>query len=321
MNKINFIAVLGFATLPATAFAHATLTVGEAPADSYYVATVQIPHGCDGKATNEVRVKLPEGFISAKPMPKAGWQIEIIKGKYQKAYDNHGKAISEGPLEIRWKGGDLPDEYYDTFTISGKLSGIPAGAAVAFATTQLCGKDGKVAWSEIPAPGQNAHSLKHPAPMLMLTAAEGHDHHGDQMAEFKPVKLGDLELTAGFVKAMTKGQPAGGGFVTITNHGHHDDRLIAAETVAGVDHMELHEMAMQGDVMKMRMLKDGIAVPAGKTVELVPGGLHMMFLGVKEPFAAGTTVKVKLTFEKAGSVEVELPVIDLKAMDHAGHKM
>jgi copper(I)-binding protein len=71
----------------------------------------------------------------------------------------------------------------------------------------------------------------------------------------------------------------------------------------------------------MRMLKDGIAVPAGQTVELKPGGLHMMFIGVKEPFAAGSTVKVKLTFEKAGSVEVDLPVKDIKGMDHSKHKM
>lgn len=65
---------------------------------------------------------------------------------------------------------------------------------------------------------------------------------------------------------------------------------------------------MVGDVMKMRQLKDGIPVPAGATVELKPGGLHLMFMDVKELLVEGGRVSVKLTFEKAGTVELLLPV-------------
>jgi copper(I)-binding protein len=67
-------------------------------------------------------------------------------------------------------------------------------------------------------------------------------------------------------------------------------------------------MAMQGDVMKMRHLADGLEIPAGETVVLAPGGFHIMFMGLKQAFVEGKTVAVTLTFEKAGSVEVLLPV-------------
>jgi len=321
MLKTKLYTALLLSTLPLSAFAHATLQTAQAPADSYYIATLQVPHGCDGKPTTEVQIKLPEGFISAKPQPKAGWELEIIKGTYQKRYDLHGKSVSEGPLEIRWKNGNLPDEYYDTFTISGKFSGLEAGTAVPFVSTQLCGSDGKIAWTEIPAAGQNPHDLKNPAPLVTLVAAEGEHHHGMEMkaAEFVPVKIGDLVLTAAFVKSMTPGQPVGGGFVTIANTGHHDDRLISVATASEAGHVELHEMKMEGDVMRMRQLVDGIPLPAGATTEMKPGGLHMMFMDVKVPFAAGATVKATLAFEKAGSVEIDIPVIDGKGGKH--HKM
>lgn len=334
-----------------SALAHATFANAPAKPEAYVAAVLQVPHGCDGKATNEVHVKLPEGFVFAKPMPKPGWELEIIKGDYQKTYDNHGTAVKSGPIEIRWKGGELPDDNYDTFTINGKVSGVETGA-LAFVTTQLCGADGKVAWDEIAAPGVDPHSLKRPAPLLKLAAAEdmpmghgamhgqghgamhgqgqghgamhgqmtaqadGHAMHGAMdgsgMAGANPgtmetVKLGDLELSAGFARAMLPNQPVGGGFVTIKNSGSTDDVLIAAESPSA-GYMELHEMAMVGDVMKMRPLKDGIPVPAGQTVELKPGGLHMMFMKVSEPFVEGAKVNVKLTFAKAGSVELVLPV-------------
>ncbi|NML73724.1 DUF1775 domain-containing protein [Rhizobium sp. S-51] len=314
-----------------SAHAHATFANAPAKPESYVAAVLQVPHGCDGKATNEVQIKLPEGFISAKPMVKPGWQIEVIKGDYKKTYDNHGKKITSGPVEIRFKGGELPDDFYDTFTVYGKISGVDGQSGLAFPTVQLCGADGKVAWDEIAGEGVDPHSLKSPAPVLKIAAAEGEmmmGHgamHGDghQMqghgamdgsgmaganpGTMEPVKVGDLDLTAGFTRAMLPGQPVGGGFITITNNGHHEDTLVSAESsVAG--HMELHEMAMVGDVMKMRPLKDGIQIPAGQTVELKPGGLHMMFMEVKEPFVEGNKVTVKLTFAKAGTVEVVLPV-------------
>lgn len=156
------------------------------------------------------------------------------------------------------------------------------------------------------------------APAVILVGSDSNSHAMQMQAgEFAPVQLGDLELSAAFVKAMMPGQPVGGGFVTINNTGKAADRLVSATTTADVDHVELHEMAMEGEIMRMRQLVDGIPLPAGQATELKPGGLHMMFMGVKTPFAAGEKIKVTLTFEKAGTVQFEMPVVDLKAQ----HKM
>jgi len=81
--------------------------------------------------------------------------------------------------------------------------------------------------------------------------------------------------------------------------------ISASSPVAG--EVQLHEMSMEGNIMKMRQVKD-IAVPAGGSVELKPGGLHLMFMNIKAPLSAGETVSVKLKFAKAGEVEVRMPV-------------
>ncbi|MGV8936850.1 MAG: copper chaperone PCu(A)C [Allorhizobium sp.] len=324
-----------------SALAHSSFANGPVQPETTVAAVLQIPHGCDGKATTEVQVKLPEGFISAKPMPKAGWDLEVIKGDYTKSYKNHGEAITGGAVEIRWKNGNLSDDFYDTFTISGKVSDVEGATGLAFVTTQLCGSDAKVVWDEIAAEGTDPHSLKNPAPVLNIAAADtaagdhmmehgsmpagmmpgqmahgaamGHDAAMAPPAGMEPVKVGDLDLSAAFVKAMLPGQPVGGGFVTIHNGGSADDRLISAASPSA-GRVEMHEMVMQNDVMKMRQLNEGIPVPAGATVELKPGALHLMFMDVKDPFVEGGSVKVTLTFEKAGPVEIVLPVGSARGM-------
>lgn len=299
---------LGLAlTTAGIAHAHATFENDSAQAEKSFKAVLQVPHGCDGKATTEVQVKLPEGFVFAKPQPKPGWELEIIKGDYQKTYDNHGNKVSSGPVEIRWKGGNLPDEFYDTFVVKGKISGFDKETVLAFPTVQLCGTDGKVVWDEVAAEGQNAHDLKSPAPTVTVKLATGGDAHAGHMAADGPIKLGDLEISGGAAKAMLPGAKVGGGFLTIKNGGGADDRLVAVESpVAG--RVEIHEMAMENDVMKMRKLDDGVAIPAGETVELKAGGLHLMFMQVSKPFAEGETVPVTLVFEKAGKVDAKLAV-------------
>ncbi|MFB9953231.1 copper chaperone PCu(A)C [Rhizobium puerariae] len=297
------------------AHAHATFANPTVPEETTSVIALQVPHGCDGKATTEVQIKLPEGFVFAKPQPKPGWDLEVIQGDYAKTYDNHGKPVTSGPVEIRWKNGDLPDAYYDTFVIQGKVSGVAAGKALAFPATQLCGTEGKVAWDQVAEEGTDPHSLKSPAPTLTVAAKSGGghgDHAGMAMggasaAHDAVVKIGELEITGAFTKAMLPGQPVGGGYFIIKNNGQKDDMLVsAASPIAGA--VELHEMAMQGEVMKMRKLETGIAIPAGKSVELKPGGLHMMFMKVAEPFKEGGKVPVTLNFEKAGKVDLTLEV-------------
>ncbi|MDS7596961.1 copper chaperone PCu(A)C [Agrobacterium tumefaciens] len=317
--KIIACTALVAATSTAQAFAHASFVDGSAEQESTIVAALQVPHGCEGGlATTEVRMVLPEGFIAAKPQPKAGWELEVIKGDYQKTYENHGKEIKSGPVEIRWKGGELPDAFYDTFNVQGKVSGVEAGSDLAFRVTQLCGDKGKVAWDQVAAAGIDPHSLKNPAPVIRVAAkTEGEGHHDHAaMAASDIVRIGSLELSGSVSKAMLPGQPVGGGYVTIKNTGTTDDKLVAVETSAA-GRSEIHEMAMVNDVMKMRKLDDGIAIPAGQTIELKPGGLHFMFFNVKKAFAVGDRIPLTLTFEKAGKVEL---IMNVGAANQAGDK-
>ena len=115
-----------------------------------------------------------------------------------------------------------------------------------------------------------------------------------------------IKIEHAYTRATMPGQQVAGGFMKIENKGGPADQLLSASSpVAG--EVQLHEMSMEGNVMKMRQVKD-IAVPAGGAVELKPGGLHLMFVNIKAPFSTGETVPVKLTFAKAGEVEVKMPV-------------
>lgn len=136
------------------------------------------------------------------------------------------------------------------------------------------------------------------------------------MAHGAPVTIGDLTLTEAFTRATRPGAPVAGGFVTIRNTGG-DDRLTGGSAAFASD-VQVHEMAMDGDVMKMRQLPDGLPIPAGQEVTLKPGSYHLMFIGLKAPLVEGEKVEVTLTFERAGAVTVPLMVLapGAKGMEH-----
>ncbi|TIW66477.1 MAG: DUF1775 domain-containing protein, partial [Mesorhizobium sp.] len=90
MNKYLLTAGVLFALGTNAALAHVTLETQEAPVGSTYKAVLRVPHGCEGKATTAVRVQIPEGVISVKPMPKPGWTLQTKKGKYEKSYQLYG---------------------------------------------------------------------------------------------------------------------------------------------------------------------------------------------------------------------------------------
>ncbi|CAM3779615.1 copper chaperone PCu(A)C [Polynucleobacter arcticus] len=117
--------------------------------------------------------------------------------------------------------------------------------------------------------------------------------------------VGNVQIENAYTRATVPGQQVAGGFMKIENKGAADQLISASSPVAG--EVQLHEMAMDGNVMRMRQLKE-VAVPAGGSVELKPGGLHLMFMNIKAPLAAGETVPVKLKFARAGEVEVKMPV-------------
>ena len=118
-------------------------------------------------------------------------------------------------------------------------------------------------------------------------------------------KVGSLQIENAYTRSTVPGQMAAGGFMKVENKGSVDLLVSASSPVAG--EVQLHEMSMEGNVMKMRQVKD-IPVPAGGAIELKPGGMHLMFMNIKSPLVAGETIPVKLKFAKAGEVEVKFPV-------------
>jgi periplasmic copper chaperone A len=126
-------------------------------------------------------------------------------------------------------------------------------------------------------------------------------------AQAEDVTAGSLKISALWTRATAKNAPVGGGYMTITNTGNVPDRLIGGTSDAS-NRFEIHEMSMDNGVMKMRPIAGGIEIKAGQTIELKPGGHHVMFVGLKEPFERGQHVKATLHFEKAGNVAIEFTV-------------
>lgn len=320
------LAGLSFVSAAQTGLAHATFENGQAAQNSTYKAVIRIPHGCDGQATHTVRVAIPDGVIAVKPMPKAGWALRTSTRSYAQPYSLHGREVKEGVSEIVWSGGQLGDDQYDEFVFQARMTDrLPAQQNVHIPVVQECAT-AKVSWTEIPASGQDAHALKFPAPAIRIVAANqagGHQHgaqhqhhHGAQAAPAgQVIRIGDLEITAPWSRATPGGAKVAGGFMRITNKGAAPDRLVGGSAeISGV--FEVHEMRMEGNVMRMRALEKGLEIKPGETVELKPGGYHVMFIDLKKPLKAGDMVKGTLVFEKAGKVEVTYTV---QAMSGGGH--
>lgn len=152
--------------------AHATLEQAEARVGASYKAVFRVPHGCDGKPTTTFRVQIPEGAITAKPMPKSGWTLEKVTGPYAKSYEHYGRTLSEGVKEIIWSGGSLGDDEYDEFIVRVFLTkDLPVGQKLYFPAVQECPEGAAERWIEIPAEGQDPHDLEGPAPAVKLIAA------------------------------------------------------------------------------------------------------------------------------------------------------
>ena len=135
---------------------------------------------------------------------------------------------------------------------------------------------------------------------------------------------GDLRIDHPHAFATPPSAPVAAGYMTVANQGEADDVLLAIRVdpaVAGT--VQLHEMAAEGDVMRMRERADGIPLPAGETVALEPGGLHVMFMRLPQGFADGTEFPATLVFKGAGEVAVTFQVERRDGAadhsDHAGH--
>ena len=171
MSKTGFVvAAIVLAASPACA--HVGLETKQATIGASYKAVFTVPHGCAGSPTVKIRVQIPEGVIAAKPMPKAGWNVEAISGKYAGEYDYHGSKLSEGVKEVVWSGGKLADHDTAEFIFSAFLTGsLKPNTTLYFPVVQEC-EQGVGRWIEIPAKGHGGHDHegKWPAPGIKLIA-------------------------------------------------------------------------------------------------------------------------------------------------------
>ncbi len=164
MKRLFVLLVL---TQPFAVFAHAVFHPKEAEVGSYHRAAIKIGHGCQGAATVKVIIDIPESVHLVKPMPKSGWQIEIVKEMLAEPYDSHGKLIKEDVRQLVWHGGHLPDDYYDEFVFHMKLPTV--AGKLYFPVRQIC-TEGENFWHEIPESDEHhhGHHYSFPAPVLEL---------------------------------------------------------------------------------------------------------------------------------------------------------
>ena len=120
-------------------------------------------------------------------------------------------------------------------------------------------------------------------------------------------RSGALSIQHPWSRETAVGQAVGGGFLTITNSGAREDRLLSGTSPVAAE-IQLHTMTMDGGIMRMRQVTDGIAVPAKGSVELKPGGYHIMFMGLKRRLRQGERFPVTLRFQRARSVVVQFAV-------------
>lgn len=146
--------------------------------------------------------------------------------------------------------------------------------------------------------------------VLPATGASAHDF-----------TLGDLKIGHPWTRATPGGAKIAGGYLSVQNNGASADRLIGG-SMEFAGHVEIHEMSMTNNIMRMRELPKGLEIPAGAKVELKPGGYHVMFMQLKKQLKEGDKVKGQLVFEKAGTVDVVFNVdsVAAKSSHDGGHK-
>jgi len=132
------------------------------------------------------------------------------------------------------------------------------------------------------------------------------------MAASGDLKVGNLVIQAPWTRATPGGAKVGAGYLSIVNIGKEADRLKAASSPIAA-RVEIHSMMMDGGIMRMRHLKDGLELKAQSVTELRPGGFHIMLIGLKRPIKKGDKLPLRLEFSEAGDVDVTLTVAGIGA--------
>lgn len=272
----RFAAVAAALTGSAAAFAHVTLPAGGATAGSRYDAAFHVGHACHGAtATNGISVQLPEGFTLVSAEPRAGW-TSTTSGR-----------------TVAWKADQpqdaLPTATHADFIVRGTLTDKPG--TLYFKVLQNCDA-GSADWSQIAKSKDDKPEF--PAARLDVLAPG----------------VAPIDVKDAWVRTAVKGQSGTGAFMKLTAPS--GSRLVGVGTpAAGL--AEVHEMKMDGDIMRMRPLASGLDLPARHAVELKPGGYHVMLTQLKEALPVGATVPVTLQFIDAegrkSTAQLTLPVL------------
>ncbi len=117
----------------------------------------------------------------------------------------------------------------------------------------------------------------------------------------------NLHFGNAWIRATPPNAQVAGGFVEINNQGNDDRLLSISSKLSGK--VEIHEMQMQGDLMQMRQLKDGLQIPGKEITTLKPGGMHLMFIKPKQALVVGQKISATFVFAKAGKREVVFTVL------------
>ncbi|MDB5828306.1 MAG: hypothetical protein JWQ73_2526, partial [Variovorax sp.] len=257
---------------------------------SDYRAAFRVGHACkDAGATTGIGVRLPAGFVLANAEPRAGWKLDVQRASGSASANNSAAAT-----EVRWTAESpqnaVPGKERAEFVLNGKVPAEPG--PLWFKVLQTCDV-GSTDWAQVPPSGASTDGMPEPAARLMVVAAG----------------VATVDVRDAYVRQSVAGQSGTGAFMKLTSPS--GSRLVGISTpAAGV--AEVHEMKMEGDTMKMRAVAGGLDLPAGQTVELKPGGYHVMMMDLKEALPKGAFVPMTLRFEDAKgaktSLELKLPV-------------
>lgn len=174
MKKLTLpLATVALLATALPAQAHIVLQNQEAQIGTTFRAVLVVGHGCGDAATTAVRVQIPEGFYNVRPMLKAGWTVETVRGPYETPFESHGSMLEEGVKEISWSGGELPNDFFDEFVFRGTFGAdVPTDEPFYFPVIQTCG-DTEDAWIDT----SGDADAEFPAPSVTLSPAEASDGH------------------------------------------------------------------------------------------------------------------------------------------------
>lgn len=161
--------------------AHVGIAEGTVEAGAHEILTIGVPHGCDGSATTQVAIQIPEGINAVTPTRHGLYTVEKVMEELDTPItDSHGNEVTERVAQVVYTAATpLPDGQRDAFELSLQIPEDAADTTLYFPTVQTC-EQGETAWVQIPEEGQDGHDLDAPAPSVDVVAASASSHgHGD----------------------------------------------------------------------------------------------------------------------------------------------